>query len=120
VARTVTSELAALGDGTAGRLAVIAAATDQPGLAAALTAALRNLPSAGERLAVLTPVQSKGLEFDAVVLVEPAAILAGSLRGASDLYVAMSRATQRLRILYRQPLPSALAGLPAPDRAGTS
>jgi len=115
VARVVTAELEALGDGTAGRLAVIAAATDQPGLAEEL----RELPGAGERLAVLTPAQSKGLEFDAVVLVEPAAILAGSPRGASDLYVAMSRATQRLRILHRRPLPAALAGLPAPDRAGT-
>ncbi len=108
VTRTVLAELAALGDGTAGRMAVIAPAADQPGLAAALG----GLPDAAERLAVLTPAQSKGLEFDAVVLVEPAAILAAGPRGASDLYVAMSRATQRLRILYRRPLPAALAGLP--------
>ena len=62
---------------------------------------------------VLSPAQSKGLEFDVVVLVEPAAILAGSSRGPSDLYVAMTRSTQRLRILHQQPLPAALAELAA-------
>ena len=72
----VTAELDALGEG---RLAVIVAASDQP----ALAAALRGLPDAGERLAVLSPTQCKGLEFDVVVLVEPAAILAGSPRAAA-------------------------------------
>jgi len=113
VTRAALAELAELGDGTAGRLAVIAAPADQPALAEALDA----LPGAGERLAVLTPAQCKGLEFDAVVLVEPAAILAAGPRGASDLYVAMSRATQRLRILHRRPLPAALAGLPGPQQS---
>ncbi|HEV2887234.1 MAG TPA: AAA family ATPase [Jatrophihabitans sp.] len=108
VSRAVAAELAALGDG---RLAVIAAGQAQPELAEALG----GLPGAGERLVVLAPAQSKGLEFDVVVLVEPAEILAGSPRGASDLYVAMTRSTQRLRILHRHPLPAALAGLAAPD-----
>ncbi|MDQ1722330.1 MAG: hypothetical protein QOI26_2064 [Pseudonocardiales bacterium] len=110
VARTVTAELAALGDG---RLAVITAARTQPELSDALS----RLAGAGERVTVLSPAQSKGLEFDVVVLVEPAAILAGSSRGPSDLYVAMSRSTQRLRILHRQPLPAALAELADPRRA---
>jgi len=61
-----------------------------------------------DRLTVLTPLQAKGLEFDSVVLVEPAAILAGSGRGASDLYVAMTRATQRLCVLHRRELPAPL------------
>lgn len=47
-------------------------------------------------VAVLTPRQSKGLEVDVVVLVEPIDILEGSTRGAGDLYVAITRATQRL------------------------
>ena len=107
--RVVTDELAAVGDG---RLAVVCAAQAQPQLAEALS----GVPGAGERLVVLSPAQSKGLEFDAVVLVEPAAILAGSSRGPSDLYVAMTRPTQRLRILHQQPLPAALAGLAAPEQ----
>ncbi|MEO7261612.1 MAG: AAA family ATPase [Jatrophihabitantaceae bacterium] len=108
VARAVTAELAALGDG---RMAVIAAARAQPELAEALSGQF----GAGENLVVLSPAQSKGLEFDVVVLVEPAAILAGSSRGPSDLYVAMSRSTQRLRILHSRGLPAALTGLAAPE-----
>ena len=53
--------------------------------------------------------RSKGLEFDVVVLVEPAAVAAG---GAGDLYVAMTRPTRQLRVVHREPLP---AGWPAPD-----
>ncbi|HEX5534299.1 MAG TPA: AAA family ATPase [Actinomycetales bacterium] len=54
---------------------------------------------------VLTVEQVKGLEFDGVVLLEPAEILDDSPRGANDLYVAMSRPTQRLRVLHAKPLP---------------
>ena len=46
---------------------------------------------------VLTVDEVKGLEFDSVVLVEPATILKASPRGANDLYVALTRPTQRLR-----------------------
>ncbi|WP_326950408.1 DUF2075 domain-containing protein [Amycolatopsis sp. NBC_01307] len=52
--------------------------------------------------------ETKGLEFDAVLVVEPAKILADS---AADLYVALTRATQRLGVLHREPLPQALTGL---------
>jgi DNA helicase IV len=54
---------------------------------------------------------TKGLEFDAVLVVEPERILAGGPRGAAELYVALTRATQRLGVLHRGPLPRALAGL---------
>jgi DNA helicase IV len=111
VRATVQAELAALGDADSGRLAVITAAQSQPELSQALS----GQPWAGERVAVLSPAQSKGLEFDVVVLIEPGAILAGSSRGASDLYVAMTRSTQRLRILHSQALPRALAGLAPPE-----
>ncbi len=67
--------------------------------------------SADDRLSVLSPGQAKGLEFDTVILLEPAAIIAGSARGASDLYVAMTRCTQRLRILHQLPLPAGLTEL---------
>jgi DNA helicase IV len=55
--------------------------------------------------------QTKGLEFDAVLVVEPQWILADGPRGAAELYVALTRATQRLGVLHRDPLPQALTGL---------
>lgn len=55
--------------------------------------------------------QTKGLEFDAVLVVDPQRILADGPRGAAELYVALTRATQRLGVLHRDPLPQALAGL---------
>ena len=51
-------------------------------------------------VSVVTVEDVKGLEFDGVVLVEPAEILAESPRGASDLYVAMTRPTQRLVVVH--------------------
>jgi DNA helicase IV len=59
------------------------------------------------------PSQTKGLEFDAVLVVEPARILADGPRGAAELYVALTRATQRLGVLHRDPLPQTLIGLAA-------
>ena len=54
---------------------------------------------------------TKGLEFDAVLVVEPERIVADGPRGAAELYVALTRATQRLGVLHRGPLPQALTGL---------
>ncbi|MFJ1792286.1 HelD family protein [Kitasatospora griseola] len=59
-------------------------------------------------LGALTAVQSKGLEFDAVVVADPAAILAQSPRGGHDLYVALTRATRRLTVAHHGPLPEPL------------
>ncbi|MCV7199095.1 AAA family ATPase [Mycobacterium angelicum] len=59
----------------------------------------------------VTPSQTKGLEFDAVLVVEPERILAAGPRGAADLYVALTRATQRLGVLHVGPLPPALSGI---------
>lgn len=56
----------------------------------------------------LTPWEAKGLEFDTVVLVEPAAILAEE-HGLSLLYVAVTRATHRLVIVHADPLPEVVA-----------
>ena len=64
--------------------------------------------------------ETKGLEFDAVLVVEPERILADGPRGAADLYVALTRATQRLGVLHQGPLPRALTGLAetgAPSRS---
>ena len=57
------------------------------------------------RLAVMSPRLSKGLEFDVVVLADPAVIGEAS---PGDLYVAMTRPTRRLRVISRTPLPEGL------------
>ncbi|MEU0393241.1 UvrD-helicase domain-containing protein [Streptomyces sp. NPDC006208] len=51
---------------------------------------------------LLDPRQAKGLEFDSVIVVEPA------LFGESDLYVALTRATQHLGLVHVEDLPEAL------------
>jgi DNA helicase IV len=65
------------------------------------------------------PSETKGLEFDAVLVVEPGRILADGPRGAAELYVALTRATQRLGVLHRGPLPQALTGLAEMVGSGT-
>ncbi len=51
------------------------------------------------RIAVLTGLDTKGLEFDAIVVVEPEEIEAESPTGRATLYVVLTRATQRMTIL---------------------
>jgi DNA helicase IV len=60
------------------------------------------------QVSVMTATQAKGLEFDAVVMLEPAAILGESVRGPRDLYVALTRPTSRLVVLHSEPLPSGM------------
>jgi len=57
---------------------------------------------------VLTPRQAKGLEFDHVVVVEPAAIADDGDRGLRELYVALTRPTKTLAIVHARPLPEPL------------
>ncbi|MDQ1746059.1 MAG: hypothetical protein QOD07_322 [Frankiaceae bacterium] len=82
-----------------------------------LSAVVERLPSvaAGEPLeapvSVLTVTAAKGLEFDNVVLVEPAAVVAGGVHGLRDLYVALTRATQQLVVVHTGDLPPVLSGL---------
>ena len=97
----------------AGRLAIITtqARIDRWGTALAEVdgVAFADEPTALDAATVvLTPVQSKGLEFDAVLVVEPAEILAEPDRGARDLYVALTRATQRVGIVHTGPRPRLL------------
>jgi DNA helicase IV len=68
-------------------------------------------PDLERPVVVLTVRQAKGLEFDYVLIADPAQILAESPRGLSDLYVALTRATQRLGVVHTGPPPSVLAGL---------
>ena len=56
---------------------------------------------------VLTPRQAKGLEFDHVVVVEPALIAAHD-QGLRELYVALTRPTKTLVVVHARPLPAGL------------
>ncbi|GAB91898.1 HelD family protein [Gordonia rhizosphera] len=60
---------------------------------------------------VLTVGACKGLEFDNTIVVEPAAILKQSPLGHSDLYVALTRATQRLIVVHAEDLPDELSDM---------
>ncbi|MFJ8075641.1 HelD family protein [Streptomyces sp. NPDC096176] len=64
------------------------------------------------RVSVLPATLAKGLEYDHVVVVEPAAIVEAEARGLHRLYVALTRAVSRLDILHSRPLPPEL-GVPA-------
>ncbi|MGF7124282.1 DNA helicase IV [Rhodococcus sp. BE178] len=66
-----------------------------------------------DSVSVLTVKDAKGLEFDAVLIVEPEDLLDESPRGLNDLYVALTRATQRLGIVHARPLPAVLGPLDA-------
>jgi DNA helicase IV len=62
----------------------------------------------GDVVTVLQPPAAKGLEFDAVVVVEPAAFLADGEVGGRLLYIALTRAVQELTIVHAEPLPAGL------------
>jgi DNA helicase IV len=79
---------------------------------AVLGSATHTGPDLDNRVAVLTVKQSKGLEFDTVLVVEPTEILAESRRGRRDLYVALTRATHRLRLVHTVDLPPELSAPP--------
>ena len=67
----------------------------------------------GRPVTVVASEGAKGLEFDAVVVVEPSAIAAerdDPMAGLRLLYVALTRPTQHLSIVADRPLPPALAG----------
>ncbi|MEG3631865.1 HelD family protein [Streptomyces poriticola] len=86
-----------------GRLAVIAPRELHRRLAARLDGVTAGTePDLTHRVVLLDPRQAKGLEFDSVLVVEPGAY------GTSDLYVALTRATQRLGVLHTGSLPEGL------------
>jgi DNA helicase IV len=68
-------------------------------------------PGLDAAVAVLDVVAAKGLEFDGVVLVEPAEWLTAGELGLRDLYMALTRATQRLAVVHAAPLPAVLSRL---------
>jgi hypothetical protein len=62
----------------------------------------------GPDVAVIPASSVKGLEFDHVIVVEPADIVAAEPRGLNRLYVALTRAVGGLVVVHRQALPAAL------------
>jgi len=102
----VRRERELIGDG---RVAVIA-----PPARLAATAAQLGLPARPDLdapVTVLSPGQAKGLEFDAVIVVDPAGIEQASPRGRADLYVALTRTTRRLGLVAPGELPAGLAAV---------
>ncbi|PZF97755.1 AAA family ATPase [Micromonospora deserti] len=96
-----------------GSIAVIAADAAVDGLRAALAAAgmetaTADDPTAGARVTVVPATLVKGLEYDHVIVVEPAAIVAAEPRGLHRLYVVLTRAVSRLSVLHSAPLPAEL------------
>ncbi len=110
----VAAEQATIGDG---RLAVIVPGSRYAELAALVTAALPEVADGSDpgvldaATAILAVDQTKGLEFDSVLIADPGTILRDSSRGGSDLYVAVTRATRRLGVVADGPLPPVLHGL---------
>ncbi|HET8615757.1 MAG TPA: AAA family ATPase [Actinomycetales bacterium] len=97
-----------------GTVAVVAPVGETAGLLEGLEKALPGQVGDARRaldalVSVLAPEEAKGLEFDDVVVVEPAEVVAASRRGASDLYVALSRPTDRLVVVHHEPLPPGMA-----------
>jgi DNA helicase IV len=101
---------------TAGSTGVVCTDADVPDVVGMLVsagldvAALADDGSAPERVCVVPAGLVKGLEFDHVVVVEPASIVAAEPRGLHRLYVVLTRAVTSLVVLHRGELPELLAG----------
>lgn len=100
--------------GGEGSVGLIAADADLPALREALasgglTAPLLGGEDTGTARLVLVPASlAKGLEFDTVVVAEPAAIVEAEERGTNRLYVVLTRAVSALHVVHARPLPEAL------------
>jgi DNA helicase IV len=93
-----------------GSVAVIAADPQVADLGRALEAGAveYGAPGADARLTLVPVTLAKGLEYDHVIVVEPARIAAAEARGLQRLYVALTRAVSRLTVLHSEPLPAPL------------
>jgi DNA helicase IV len=115
VARVATAELGRIGaadsSGTVG--VVVPESLLRPVAASLLEAGLPFGQAAAGALdfpvALLGITDAKGLEFDSVVVVEPSRLVAESPQGLRALYVAVTRATQRLVVVHAEGLPDSMA-----------
>ncbi|MEU9475713.1 AAA family ATPase [Streptomyces sp. NPDC048191] len=91
-----------------GSVGVVAADADVEGVRQALNAAglgPAGPDTLGARLTLVPASLAKGLEYDHVVAVEPAAVVEAEERGAHRLYVVLTRAVSRLDVVHARPLP---------------
>ncbi|HEX9682968.1 MAG TPA: AAA family ATPase [Acidimicrobiales bacterium] len=115
---TLASSVASIvGDAEAGTVAVIAPPSLLGSLSEALEVEADPADLLDRRVVLLSPETAKGLEFDDVVVVEPALIASGdgpgddpTPAGMRTLYVSMTRPTQRLALVHALPLPPVLRG----------
>ena len=94
--------------GREGSVGVVAADQDVERVRAALAAAgaeAAGPQEVGARVTVVPATLVKGLEYDHVVAVEPAAIAEAEARGLHRLYVVLTRAVSRLEVVHGRPLP---------------
>ncbi|HET7534558.1 MAG TPA: UvrD-helicase domain-containing protein [Nocardioidaceae bacterium] len=95
--RSAVAELAEQVEGTVGIVVPVARRTSvQAWLDSWDELGKDRFGGADARIAVLTGLDTKGLEFDGIVVVEPAEIEAESQTGRATLYVVLTRATQRM------------------------
>ncbi|WP_345043894.1 AAA family ATPase [Georgenia daeguensis] len=105
-------------------------ALDDEGLVGVIAAeetleAVRQALPASDRVEVVPAALAKGLEFDHVVVAEPAEVVAAPATGGEPrdgvglrhLYVALTRAVSRLTIVHTRPIPPELGQLPSRARA---
>jgi hypothetical protein len=97
-----------------GSIAVIAADAGAGSLREALAAAGVETadpddPGSAARVTVVPATLAKGMEYDHVIVVEPAEIVASGRRGLHLLYVVLTRAVSRLVVLHANPLPDAMS-----------
>ncbi len=91
-----------------GTVAVIAATPMVDDLSTALATSGLAYGEVGSAVSLHAAPAVKGLEFDAVIVVEPAAIVEDAPRGLRLLYVALTRPTRHLTIVHRASLPAAI------------
>jgi DNA helicase IV len=113
LAELVKTEAAQTG---AGRLAVIVPAARLDELTQAVATVVPDVildeePQLDRPVVVLSVKQARGLEFDSVLVADPGRILTDSPSGLNDLYVALTRPTQRLGVVYEGDLPQVLSRL---------
>jgi hypothetical protein len=102
-----------------GSVAVIAADPQVPELGRALDQAglAYGAPGTDAALTLVPVTLAKGLEYDHVIVVEPARIASAEARGLQRLYVALTRAVSRLTVVHSEPLPEPLPAMAAPSAA---
>lgn len=121
VSEVVAAQLRQLVRGGSGTVAVLAPESLVRALARRLAADGIPVGVAPEALdqpvSLLSVEEAKGLEFDVVVVVEPRRVVAEGRHGLRSVYVAVTRATQRLVVVQAEGLPDGMVGLTAESSA---